>query len=64
VDDEGAPVHPYETSAPRSAKMDLIIEPEDDDDDLPIGDAVLPLSLMAAMLGVWRTWRRRREIMA
>jgi MYXO-CTERM domain-containing protein len=44
--------------------MDLIIEPEDDDDDLPVGDAVLPLLLMAAMLGVWRTWRRRREIMA
>ena len=49
--DDGTPVHPY---APRRAKMDIIIEPDEDDDDLPIGDAALPLLLMALLYVVYR----------
>lgn len=50
--DDGTPVHPY---APRRAKMDIIIEPDEDDDDLPIGDAALPLILLAAGYIIVRT---------
>ena len=41
-----------------------IIPPTPEGPPTPLGDAVLPLLLMAATFGVWRTWRRKREIMA